>query len=122
MWNVKGTNLRKGRSKLWTIKWQKIHIYQQLSLKNKVSKQEEQRQNQGYGECFDGCQVGKNGWRGERIKKYKWVVTNSCGDIKHSLGNGVAKELIPWTMVNGLPEGVGWALWRGANRGKTRQL
>ena len=39
-------------------KWQKIHIYQQLNLKNKLSKQEEQRQNHGYGECFDGCQMG----------------------------------------------------------------
>ena len=31
------------RWKLWTIKWQYIHIYQQLNLKNKLSKQEEQR-------------------------------------------------------------------------------
>ena len=31
---------------------------QQLNLKNKLSKQEEQRQNHGYRECFDGCQVG----------------------------------------------------------------
>ena len=37
-------------------KMAKIHIYQQLSLKNKLSKQEEQ--NHGYGECFDGCQIG----------------------------------------------------------------
>ena len=35
----------------------KIHIYQQLDLKNKLSKQEEQRQNHGYGECFDDCQM-----------------------------------------------------------------
>ena len=27
-------------------------------LRNKLSKQEEQRQNYGYGECFDGCQMG----------------------------------------------------------------
>ena len=40
----------------------KIHIYQQLNLKNKLSKQE-QRQNHGYGEHFDGCQMG--GWYGE---------------------------------------------------------
>ena len=32
----------------------KIHIYQQLNLKNNLSKQEEQRQDHGYGECFDG--------------------------------------------------------------------
>ena len=57
----------------------KIHIYQQLNLRNKLSKQEEQRKNHGYGECFDGCHMGgdvwENGWRGEGIKKYKLVVT-----------------------------------------------
>ena len=31
------------RLKLWRIKWQKMQIYQQLNLKNKLSKQEEQR-------------------------------------------------------------------------------
>ena len=31
---------------------------QQLNLKNKLSKQEEQRQNHGYRECFDGYQMG----------------------------------------------------------------
>ena len=35
-----------------------MHIYQQLNLKNQLSKQEEQRQNHGYGEHFDGFQVG----------------------------------------------------------------
>ena len=44
-----------------------IHIDQQLNLKNKLSKQEEQRQNHGYRECFDGCQVG--GGRGEWVKR-----------------------------------------------------
>ena len=53
-------------------KMAKMHIYQQLNLKNKLSKQE-QRQSHGYGEHFDGCQMGEgvgNGWRGEGIKKY----------------------------------------------------
>ena len=36
----------------------KIQNYQQLYLKNKLSKQEEQRQNRGYRERFGGCQVG----------------------------------------------------------------
>ena len=40
-------------------KMAKIYIYQQLNLKNKLSKQEEQRQNHGCGECFDGCQMGR---------------------------------------------------------------
>ena len=35
----------------------KIHIYQQLKLKNKLSKQDEQRQNHRYSECFDVCQI-----------------------------------------------------------------
>ena len=35
-------------------KMAKIHIYQQFNLKNKLSKQEEQIQNQGYREHFDG--------------------------------------------------------------------
>ena len=39
-------------------KMAKIHIYQQLHLKNKLSKQE-QRQNHGHGEHFDGCQMGQ---------------------------------------------------------------
>ena len=52
----------------------KTHIYQQLNLKNQLSKQDEQRQNYRW-ECFDVCQRGgeleENGWRGEGIKRYK---------------------------------------------------
>ena len=33
------------------------NTYQQLNLKNKLSKQEEQRQNYGYREHSDGCQM-----------------------------------------------------------------
>ena len=41
--------------------------YRQLNLKNKLSEQKEQRQNHGYGEHFDGCQIG---WRvGEWVKR-----------------------------------------------------
>ena len=35
-----------------------INTYCQLNIKNKLSKQEEQRQNYGYREHFDGCQMG----------------------------------------------------------------
>ena len=35
-----------------------INTYQQLNLKNKLSKDEEQRQNHECGERFDGCQMG----------------------------------------------------------------
>ena len=34
----------------------------------KLRKQEEQRQNHGYRECFDGCQVGVGVW-GEWVKR-----------------------------------------------------
>ena len=53
-----GKDVRELRSKLWKIKWEKIHIYQQLNLKTKLSKQEEQRRNHGYGKRRDGCQMG----------------------------------------------------------------
>ena len=47
----------------------KIHINQQLNLKNKLSKQKEQRQNHGYREHFDGCQIGKRfGGAGEEVR------------------------------------------------------
>ena len=35
-----------------------MHIYQQLNLKNKLSKEEEQRQSHGHGVHFVGCQMG----------------------------------------------------------------
>ena len=44
-----------------------MQIYQQLNLKNKLSKQEEQRQNHGHGESFDGCQI--EGGVGEWVKR-----------------------------------------------------
>ena len=52
---------KKKKIKALTIKWQKIHIYQRLNLKNKLSKQEDRIN--GYGERFDGCQKG-TGCRG----------------------------------------------------------
>ena len=43
--------------------------YRQLNLKNKLSEQKEQRQNHGYGERFDGCQMGGVGGRiGEEVR------------------------------------------------------
>ena len=55
-------------------KMAKIHIYQQLNLKNTLSEQEEQRQNHRYREHFDGYKMGGgvrgNGGRSEGIKKY----------------------------------------------------
>ena len=48
-------------------------MYQQLNMNNKSNKQK-QRQNHGYKEHFDGCQIGvgvRGGVIGEGIKKYK---------------------------------------------------
>ena len=48
----------------------KYKSYQQLNLKNTLSKQEKQRQNHGYRECFDGCQMGGGyGGMGEEVKE-----------------------------------------------------
>ena len=49
-------SFKKKKIKTMNNKMAKIHISQQLDLNNKLSKQEEQRQNHGYGEHFDGCQ------------------------------------------------------------------
>ena len=40
-----------------------------IEPKNKLSKPEQQRQNHGHRECFDGCQMG-GGWRrmGEEVR------------------------------------------------------
>ena len=71
-----------------------IHTYQQLNLKNKLSKQEEQRQNHVFGERFDGCQMGRRyGGMGETVKQLQ----NSHGDVKYSIGNEVVEELIRMT-------------------------
>ena len=49
----------------------KIHIYQQKNLKNKLSEQE-QRQNHGHREHFDGCQMGgEYGGMGEEGRELK---------------------------------------------------
>ena len=81
--------------------------------KNKLAKQE-QRQNHGYRECFDGCQMG-GGCRGigEEVRGLRSTnrqLQNSHGDVKYSIGNGVAKEFICMThkdKVQGLPKRVG---------------
>ena len=50
----------------------KKHIYQQLNLKIKLSKEEEQRQNHGYGECFNSCQMEKGcGGMDEEVRRLR---------------------------------------------------
>ena len=56
------------------------------------------RQNYGYREGFHGCQMG--GVVGEMSEKVRGLkstnrqLRTSHGDVKYSIGNGVAKELI----------------------------
>ena len=72
-----------------------------MNLKYKLRKQEEQRQNHGYRECFDGCQMGEGcGGMGEEVRGLRSTnrqLQNSHGDVKYSIGNGGAKELICMT-------------------------
>ena len=58
-----------------------IHNFQQLNLKNKLSKQAEQKQNHRYGEHWDGGRGrGSGGWgKGAVSKKYKLVGTEWAG-------------------------------------------
>ena len=66
-------------------------------MKNKLSKQEEQRRNHGYGEHFDGCQMGGvcRGMDEEvmGLTSTNMQLQNSHGDVKYNIGNGVAKKL-----------------------------
>ena len=55
-----------------------------MNLKNKLSKQAEQKQNHRYGDHWDGGQWGEDRgigeWgKGEGIEKYKLVVTELSG-------------------------------------------
>ena len=79
-------------------KWQKIHIYQQLNLENKLSKQEDQRLNHGCREHADGCQAeGRCGRMGEDVRGSRSTngqLQSRHGVVKYSGGNRVVKELI----------------------------
>ena len=100
----KGTYLRKRRSKLWTIKWQQTHNYQQLNLKNKnenknkLSKQVEQEQNHKNGDHMKGYQQG--GGRGRMAEKLQGI-RSIIGRykiervrVKNGIWNGEFKELL----------------------------
>ena len=77
-------------------KMAKIHIYQQLNLKNKPIKQK-QRQNHRYRKQFDGCQMGQgNGKKDEKVSGLRSTnrqLQNRYGDVNYTIENGVAKEL-----------------------------
>ena len=71
-----------------------------MNLKNKLSKQE-QKQNHGYRDHFNGWQMGGGcGEMGEEVRRLRITnrqLQNSHGDVKYSIGSGVAKEPICMT-------------------------
>ena len=72
------------------------YTYLSTDESEKQTKQE-QRQNHGYGEHFDGCQMGKGcGGMGEELRGLSTnrQLQNSHGYVKHSIGNGAAQEFI----------------------------
>ena len=77
---LKGTYLRKRRSKLWTVKWQQTQNYQQLNLKQKQTKQTtrtgtESQKWRAHGELSVGRGREENGEKVQEIRsingKYK---------------------------------------------------
>ena len=62
-----------------------------------------------------GSGRGKKWGKGTRNKKHKWYIQNRQGEVKNSMGNGEAKELIcmshghelRWWNAGGR-EGAGW--------------
>ena len=79
MWNVKGTYLRKRRSKIGTVKWQQTHNYQWLNLKKQKPKQTKQTSTPGTESQkwrshggYLGEGEGENGGKGTGNKKHKW--------------------------------------------------
>ena len=69
--------------------------------KNELSKQLEQEQNHRNGNHMEGYQWGEagrqDGGKGTGNKKHKWQVQNRQGEVKNSMQNGEAKELVCMT-------------------------
>ena len=64
---------------------------------NNLSKQLEQEQNHRNGDHMEGYQQGRggeNGGKGTGNKRHKWQVQNRQGEVKKSIENVEAKELI----------------------------
>ena len=93
--------------------------------KNKLSKQLEQEQNHRNGDHVEGYwgeEWEKNGGKSTGNKKHKWQVQNRQGQVKNSIGNGEAEELICAThgyeLRGGGVGGRRGAGQRGINGGK----
>ena len=93
-----------------------INTYLSTTESKKQTKQTRKtEQNHEYGECFDGCQMGGAcGGMGEEVRELRSTnrqLQNSHGDIKYSIGNGVAYGHEQcW---GALPKGVGSDEWKG---------
>ena len=76
----------------------------------KLSKQLEQEQNHRNGDHMEGYHQGKGeeekGGKGAGKKKHKWQVQNRQEEVKNSMGNGEAKELIYTTHGHELRQGM----------------
>ena len=59
---------------------------------------------------------GENGGKGTGNNKHQWQVQNRQGEVKNSIGNGEAKELICTTHGHELRWGVMEYWWEGAVR------
>ena len=93
-------------------------INSQLSTnlkKNKLSKQLQQEQNHRNGDHKQNYQQGSGrgrmGGKGTGNKKQNWQVENTQGEIKNSIGNGEAKELICTTQGHELRVGLQVEWW-----------
>ena len=91
-----------------------------------LSKQLEQEQNHRNGHHMEGYQWGgRMGGKGTGNKKHNWQVQNRQGEVKNSIGNKEAKELICTTRGHEL-RGDCWREWgswkEGVLTGKMGQL
>ena len=100
IWNVKGTYLRK-KIKTMIKKWQKIHIYQQLNLKNKLSK-EEQRESWVQRVLW---------WLSDGTAVFSKWVKRSVGQKGHRFNSwsGHMTGLQVWSLV-GAPKKSNWPM------------
>ena len=64
--------------------------------------------------------MGEDGGNGTESKKRIWQVPNRQGEVKNSIGNGEAKELICTTQEHELREEmlVGWGCRAEGNKGR----
>ena len=61
--------------------------------------------------------VGKNGIKGTGNKKHNWQVQNRQGEVKNSIGNREAEELICMTHGHELRRGDAGGRWSAGWRG-----